>query len=116
MVTSLQKIFFLLLALITNLLFFSKTWKLVYTVYILSYYSFCIKYPCLCTEQIRYAMPLIVIGALFIGLGAKELLNKKSKALVYSGYFTGISVMLFSLTSFFVFTYYGIYTTLAFMM
>ena len=88
----------------------------IYTVYILSYYSFCIKYPCLCTEQIRYAMPLIVIGALFIGLGAKELLNKKSKALVYSGYFTGISVMLFSLTSFFVFTYYGIYTTLAFMM
>ena len=30
MVISLQKIFFLLLALITNFLFFSKTWKLVY--------------------------------------------------------------------------------------
>ena len=28
--TSLQKIFFLLFALVTNLLFFSKTWKLVF--------------------------------------------------------------------------------------
>ena len=91
-------------------------WSLTYVVYLLSYECFCIKYPYTCTEQVRYAMPLIIIGALFIGLGLKEVLNKKIKILVCFGYFAVVSVMLFSLTSVFVFTYYGIYTTLAFML
>ena len=87
-----------------------------YIVYLVSYEYFCIKYPYICTEQIRYAMPLILIGALFIGLGLKELLRKKSGIFVLSGYFTSLSVIVFSLTSIFVFIYYGIYITLAFML
>ncbi len=54
-------------------LFFS----VMYVVYIYSYISFCIKYPYTCTEHIRYTMPLIVEGALFIGLGVKELKKQK---------------------------------------
>ena len=56
-------------------LFFS----VMYVVYIYSYISFCIQYTYTCTEQIRYAMPLIVEGALFIGLGVKSL-KEKNKA------------------------------------
>lgn len=46
-----------------------KTVMLSYCIVILvCYYTFCINYPDLCTEHIRYASPLILIGGYFIGL------------------------------------------------
>ncbi len=87
-----------------------------YLIYLISYEYFCIKYPYVCTEQVRYAMPLILIGALFIGLGLKEMFGRKSKIFVFSRYFTGLSVIIFSSVSVFVFIYYGVYITLSFML
>ena len=43
------------------------------------YYYFCMDYPHVCTMNIRYAVPLIVIGALSIGYLASELLKMKKK-------------------------------------
>lgn len=39
----------------------------IYGVIFIAYYAFCIAFPHVCTMNIRYAVPLIVIGALFIG-------------------------------------------------
>ena len=39
----------------------------LYSVIIISYYGFCISYPHICTMNIRYAVPLIVVGAYFVG-------------------------------------------------
>ncbi len=47
---------------------------LLYAVIFVSYYVFCFEFPHVCTENIRYAVPLIVIGAYFIGLAIQRLL------------------------------------------
>ncbi len=41
---------------------------LTYGITLISYYSFCIGFPHVCTQNIRYATPLIFIGCLFLGL------------------------------------------------
>lgn len=88
----------------------------LYVVYLVSYEYFCIKYPYTCTEQIRYAMPLILIGAVFIGLGLKKLFEQKSLIYRTFGYLTVVSVGVFSLTSIATFIYYGIIQTVQMMM
>lgn len=40
---------------------------IIYTVYFVLYYYFCITYPHVCTQNIRYAVPLIILGAYFTG-------------------------------------------------
>ena len=50
-----------------------------YITILLSYYIFCIKYPDTCTEDIRYASPLIFIGAVFIALTVRQLQSFKGK-------------------------------------
>lgn len=40
---------------------------ILYATYIISYYAFCFAFPHVCTENIRYALPLIVLGAFFYG-------------------------------------------------
>ncbi len=40
---------------------------ILYVTFMVSYYIFCIKFPHVCTENIRYAVPVIVIGAFFVG-------------------------------------------------
>ncbi len=52
---------------------------LVYATIIISYYSFCITFPQVCTMNIRYAAPLIVIGAFFVGRAAQLLLSNREK-------------------------------------
>lgn len=49
---------------------FDETFLLLLTAVIvfLSYYSFCLVFPHVCTQNIRYATPLIFIGCLFLGL------------------------------------------------
>lgn len=41
---------------------------LTYLITFISYYAFCMKYTHVCTQNIRYATPLIFIGCLFLGL------------------------------------------------
>ena len=50
----------------------------LYAVIAVSYYVFCFRFPHVCTENIRYAVPLIVIGAYFIGLLMQTLSQKDS--------------------------------------
>ena len=40
---------------------------LIYAVFFVSYYIFCFQFPFVCTENIRYAVPLIILGAFFTG-------------------------------------------------
>ena len=48
---------------------------LLYSVIFVSYYIFCFKFPHVCTQNIRYTVPLIVIGAYFVGYAVKYLLG-----------------------------------------
>lgn len=41
---------------------------IIFAVFIVSYYSFCFKFPHVCTMNIRYCVPLIVLGAMGMGL------------------------------------------------
>ena len=51
---------------------------IIYITFIVSYYAFCIGFPHVCTQNIRYAVPLIVVGAFFFGRMV-QLLEKKSR-------------------------------------
>lgn len=52
---------------------------LIYSVIFVSYYVFCIEFEHVCTQNIRYAVPLIVIGAYFTGLSVQHFTDKKPK-------------------------------------
>lgn len=64
-----------------------KTWSrmhkiflgILYFTILISYYAFCIKFPHVCTQNIRYAVLLIVIGAYFIGRLAQNLCESESE-------------------------------------
>ena len=73
-------------------------WKLAmgafYAATYISYVVFCFRYPNLCTEEIRYASMLIIIGAFCIGLTLKRLLGKKKKSSRRIGYcMAGLSAL-----------------------
>lgn len=61
----------------------------LYGVIFACYYAFCISFPHICTMNIRYAVPLIVIGAFFVGRiimlsgNAKGRFAKAAKALSF---------------------------------
>ncbi|MBQ8134938.1 MAG: glycosyltransferase family 39 protein [Clostridia bacterium] len=90
-------------------------WKvffvLFYLVIIVSYYIFCMKYPYPCTEDIRYASPTIIIGALFIGYVINNLSAKKTKLFEITRKTIIGAVCLFCIVSFAIFVYMGYYTT-----
>lgn len=52
---------------------------ILYGVIFISYYFFCFAYPHTCTENIRYAVPLIIIGGLFIGIFLQLCKGKEQK-------------------------------------
>ena len=52
---------------------------LLYGVMFVSYYVFCYQFKHVCTENIRYAVLLIVIGAYFVGLALQHLQSDKKK-------------------------------------
>ena len=61
----------------------------LFATVLLSYYVFCIRYPQVCTEEIRYAFPLVYISALSLGAAALQLQKKNSlyrKGAVYCLY------------------------------
>lgn len=51
-----------------------------YFLILIMYYVFCITFPHVCTQNVRYGVPLIVIGALSLGYLIRGLLNSGSKA------------------------------------
>lgn len=46
---------------------------ILYFTLMICYYIFCIKFPHVCTENIRYCVPVIVIGAYFVGRLAQHI-------------------------------------------
>jgi len=49
---------------------------ITYGITLVSYYSFCLAFAHVCTQNIRYATPLIVIGCVFLGLWMQEIPEK----------------------------------------
>lgn len=49
----------------------------LYFVILISYYIFCIKFAQVCTMNIRYAVPLIIVGAYFIGMAVRHLVKEE---------------------------------------
>ena len=37
-----------------------------------SYYQFCLSYAHTCTQNIRYAVPILLVGAVFLGLALRQ--------------------------------------------
>lgn len=52
---------------------------ILYAVFLVSYYIFCIKFAHMCTQNIRYAVPLIVIGAYFTGWAVQNLMHDNAE-------------------------------------
>lgn len=81
---------------------------LIYGVMFVSYYVFCYQFKHVCTENIRYAVPLIVIGAYFVGLAFQHLQADKKKTykkvlskciFVITGIFCVSSVLVYDIVS-----------------
>lgn len=53
---------------------------LIYFVIFISYYIFCFKFPQVCTQNIRYAVPLIAVGAYFIGFAVQSFMKEDSSS------------------------------------
>lgn len=80
----------------------------LFAVILGSYYIFCFEFPFSCTQNIRYASPLIVIGALFIGMWITKIRNKKTKlAKVFRIAVSAITIC-FCISSAIVYTLVGI--------
>lgn len=83
-----------------------------YVAEMVSYYVFCIKYPYVCTEEVRYAVPVIFIGAIFIGIALKNVFTGKTKLSKIMRYTIIISVALFCIMSLIYFIWLGCYVSL----
>ncbi len=66
---------------------------LLYVVILASYFIFCIKFPQVCTENIRYAVPVIVVGAYFVGRLVMNMLSS-SNSKTHTARLCGISVII----------------------
>lgn len=72
---------------------------ILYATYFISYYIFCFAYPHTCTQNIRYAVPLIIIGALYLGVVYSKMEEKNSKRSKWVKNIILLPVALFSLAS-----------------
>ena len=76
---------------------------ILYAVFFISYYAFCIGFPQVCTENIRYAVPLIIEGALFFGRAVQLLFECKRQWLAAAartaGYMLCTVAVLYSFSS-----------------
>lgn len=59
---------------------------IIFAVFTISYYSFCFKFPHVCTMNIRYCVPLIVLGAMGMGMLVNKFRtdSKTQKAMKYA--------------------------------
>ena len=65
-----------------------------YDITLMSYYSFCIFYAHVCTQNIRYATPLIFIGCLFLGLRMRSKQHSRLLRII-----TGVVTAIFAASS-----------------
>lgn len=81
---------------------------ILYGVFFVFYYVFCYRYKHVCTENIRYIVPLVVIGAYFIGLAIQHLNTKNTtiykkviKKFIYAivGIFCASSIFVYDIVS-----------------
>ncbi len=87
-----------------------------YVVILASYYIFCVKYPDVCTENIRYASQLIYIGALSVGIVLQKLHDRKNRKYLFfrrflitsSAVFCFASALLFSADGLWISLYYNL--------
>lgn len=85
---------------------------LSYITVLISYYIFCIKYPEVCTENIRYASQLIFIGALSVGAAIKYLGENKSERSKIIQRTLKYITLFFCITSALLFSIDGLWTSL----
>jgi hypothetical protein len=78
---------------------------ILYVTVLYSYVSFCFSYPHTCTMNIRYAVPLIVLGAVFIGLFTSRAKTRFEKVMRNTLY---VIIPMFCLTTCIVYTMLGI--------
>lgn len=72
---------------------------ILYFVMLISYYIFCFQFPFCCTQSIRYASPLIVLGAIFIGMLISANQNKRSRFSKYFRWTVTVITACFCITS-----------------
>lgn len=58
---------------------------ILFSVFVISYYSFCFKFPFTCTYNIRYCTPLIVLCSMGLGLMLKNLNNSLNSKIIKYG-------------------------------
>ena len=51
----------------------------IFLTVLVSYYLFCFEFPYVCTENIRYCIPVIPILAMALGLGVNEVKKRLAK-------------------------------------
>lgn len=87
---------------------FKVFFGILFAVILGSYYIFCFEFPFSCTQNIRYAAPLIVVGAMFIGLWITKTLGKKTKAAKVFRIVVCIFTICFCISSVMTYTLIGI--------
>lgn len=80
---------------------------ILYVVIFAMYVSFCLGFPHVCTMNVRYGIPLIIIGAMSVGFLVRELITCKKIALKIAG---GI---LCTIVAVYAFTGYMVYNIVA---
>lgn len=79
-----------------EMVLFGSMWLIT----LVSYYMTCFEYPFICTMSYRYATPLILVGAIFIGYLQQRQLESKKKGNVVVAYSVLGLAILFSVLAF----------------
>ena len=82
-----------------------------------NYINFCIRYPKICTEHMRYCIPLIISGTAALGLMIQRFEGSEKKAERYTLKVTTVSMTAMTELSAFIYTalmYYTIWDRFAF--
>lgn len=76
---------------------------LLYAVYFGMYYSFCFDFPHVCTMNVRYAVPLIVIGALSCGYLLQHWLSRPKRSAKIAASVGFVLIAVYAISGFFVY-------------
>ena len=67
------------------------------------YYLFCFSFPHVCTQNVRYGVPLIVLGALALGYLGYDLLHSKRRGARIGGRVLSTAVGVYAFSGFLVY-------------